>query len=143
MYSALYPSIIEQSNMAPNTMHGKVIFDEQLDPRENRFNNDYFERQIWFMEDLLSGNVLDFCHRYMQLPTYEEMYDLIWKYFTTIINASRAIKYFDPVSGNRYMTRQVINSQKRMMTRAIDNTVKRNMIIIQERMPKYDNSNSK
>ena len=38
-YKALYPSIIDESNMAPFTQHGKVFFPEILDPKENRFNN--------------------------------------------------------------------------------------------------------
>ena len=66
-YKALYPSIIDENNMALNTQHGKVFFPERLDDKENRFNNDYFDRTVWFMEDLNSNNWIDFCERYLHL----------------------------------------------------------------------------
>ena len=142
-YKALYPSIIAQSNMAPTTMHGKIIFDEQLDPKENRFNNEYFDRSVWFIEDLVSRNVLDFCQRYLQMPSYEEMYDLIIKFFKEIQNPAGSFKYFDPITGKKFMYHLVNNSKKRQLYHLVDNTNKRNLIIIQERMPEYDASKNK
>ena len=121
-------------------MHGKVLFPEQLDPRENRFNNDYFDRSVWFMEDLLSGNIIAFCSRYLGLPDYEEMYDLIIEYFTKHTNPMGVLRYFDTLRGKRIMTQSIINTEKRVMTRAVDNTKKRSMITIQERMPRNDNN---
>ena len=142
-YKALYPSIIAESNMAPNTMVGKVFFPEQLDPKENRFNNEYFDRSVWFMEDLVSGNVLDFCQRYLGMMSYEQMYYSVLRYFREVINASRAPRYVDTITGLRFMYHLVDNTQKRLMYRLVDNGKDRNqkMCIIQERMPKYDGTN--
>lgn len=140
-YKALYPSIIAQSNMSPPTMYGKILFDEQLDPMENRFNSEYFNRSVSFIEDLVSHNVLDFCHRYLQMPTYEEMYDLIFEFFRQIQNPAGSIKYFDSTTGRRILYHLINNQHKRQMYHLVDNSAKKNLIIIQERMPKYDTNN--
>ena len=129
--------------MSPTTMHGKIIFDEQIDPKENKFNNEYFDRSVWFIEDLVSHNVLDFCQRYLQMPSYEEMYDLIIKFFKEIQNPAGSFKYFDPITGKKFMYHLVNNSKKRQLYHLVDNTNKRNLIIIQERMPNYDASKNK
>ena len=134
-YTALYPSIIEQSNMSPATMYGKILFDNILDPKENRYNNPYFDRSVWFMEDLLSNNTIDFCSRYLGMPDYEKMYDLIIEFFTMIKNPRRAFRYTDTLKGNRIMMHSVDNSKPKQMYHLIDKNEKRNMIIIQERMP--------
>lgn len=143
-YSALYPSIIEQSNMSPATMYGKIFLDELVDEKENRFNNDNFDRTIWFMEDLISGNVLDFCSRYLHLAGYEQMYDDVLNYYRTIKNPARGITPFDTLRGRRIMYHLVPdNKKKRQMYHLVDNTNKRRMTILCERMPSYvNNSNS-
>jgi hypothetical protein len=70
MYKALYPSIIDEGNMAPNTQHGKIFFPDILDPKENRFNNPYFDRTVWFIEDYVSHDRITFCSRYLNLAGY-------------------------------------------------------------------------
>ncbi len=119
-------------------MRGKIIIEEQIDPKENRFNNDIFDRSMWLMEDLISENYIDFCHRYLQMPSFEEMYDLINLYFHSIKNPMRGLQFTDPIKGNRYLYHTIDNTQKKQMYHLIDNTIKRNMIIIQERMAKYE-----
>lgn len=135
-YKALYPSIIDENNMASYTQYGKIILPDQLDPNEDKFNNAYFDRTVWFAEDYISHNRLDFCQRYLNLPGYEQMYDEIFLYFTTIKNPLRGLKHYDPVSGNKYMCRPIINTQKRVMVSVVDNTkqYQRNMVRRQERM---------
>lgn len=125
--------------MSPPTMHGKILFDEQLDPKENRFNNESFNRSVWFIEDLLSHNTLDFCQRYLQMPSYEEMYDLILEFFRQVQNPAGSVRYFDSITGKRFMYHLINNEQKRQLYHVVDdNTAKRNLIIIQERMPNCD-----
>lgn len=140
-YTALYPSIIDQNNIAPNTMHGKIIFDRQIDPRENKFGTSTFNRVVWFIEDLLSGHYIDFCQRYMNLPGYEQMYDLVLYYFTHNRNIS-TLRLYDNITGMRYMCHTVDpNKNMRELARVVDNSSGlRNMVIIQERMPTYDAS---
>ena len=138
-YSSLYPSIIEQNNMSPATMYGKILFDQQVDPKENRFNNPTFDRSLWFIEDLLTHNTIDFCHRYLSMPDYEEMYNLIIEYFRTVTNPMGRFILTDPIKGKRIMYHLINNKMKRQLYHLVDNSNKRNMVIRQERMPKYDN----
>lgn len=83
-YARLYPSIIEENNVAPFTQYGKIIIEEKINPNENQFNNPYFDRSVKFMEDYISGDVLNFCHRYLGYALYTEMISDIIEYFTTI-----------------------------------------------------------
>ena len=138
-FKALYPSIIHQNNMAPNTMHGKVFFPEQLDPKEDRFNNENFNRSIWFMEDLLSGDVIDFCVRYLSMAGYEELYDDIVRYYTTVANAYNGLFIANLLTHKRYMISNIVdNTKKRPMMELVDNTKKRELMTIQEDMPRWN-----
>ena len=137
-YKALYPSEIDQNNMAPNTQLGKIILPEKLDSKENRFNNNYFDRTVWFIEDLMSGDALNFCQRYLHLLSYQEMYEYIIWYYNNIKNAQRGLSFRNTKTGLRYLWREVDNTKGREMCRIVDNTKGRVMCIIQERMPKYE-----
>ena len=128
--------------MAPNTQEGKVIIEEQLDPNENRFNNEYFDRTVYMIEDLVSGNRLDFGKRYLNLGSYEEVHDDIIEYFSTIVNPIRGLKIMDVISGNRYMGTKIDNSQKRVMAYKVDNSQHRIMVRHQERMVRFNESNN-
>lgn len=133
-YKALYPSIIDENNMAPNTQHGKIILPEKLDDKENRFNNDYFDRVVWFTEDLISGDRLNFCERYLHLAGYEQMFDDIIEYFQTVKAPAKGLRSFDTVSGLRIMANIIPEGSRREMVRIIDPNSKRTMCIIREKM---------
>ena len=133
-YKALYPSIIDESNMAPNTQHCKILFDEQIDPKENRFNNDYFDRSVWFMEDLICHDRLNFCERYLHLANYLQMYHDVINYYTLIKNPSRGLFFTDTLTGKKIMCRTVLPNQKKEMVSIVDNSKGRTMCIRQERM---------
>lgn len=139
-YKALYPSIIHENNVAPNTMHGKVLFDQKLDPKENRFNNEYFDRSVWFIEDLVSHNYLDFCQRYLGMMSYEEMYHAIIRYFDNIAKYFVSLRYIDRSNGLRLMYDVVKDhkEKKRLMYELVDNSIGREMVIIQDQLPKKD-----
>ena len=132
--------------MSTDTMDGKILLPDKIDPKENRFNNNYFDRGVWLVEDYISGNRLDFCHRYLNLGTYEDVYDDIIEFFNTRRNPlSGALKHADCISGNKIVCRNVLNDQKRIVISSVDNSkpYKRKAIIIQERMPdNNDNKNS-
>lgn len=130
-YKALYPNTIDESNMAPNTQLGKIFFPEILDPKENRFNNAYFNRTVWFIEDYVCRDRINFCARYLHLASYLEMYYDIIKYFTEVENPARGLYHSDCISGNRIMCNIIPNNKRTM---AIINNNKRNMCNIQERM---------
>lgn len=137
-YKALYPSIIDENNVAPNTQHGKILLSEKLDPKENRFNNEYFDRTVWFIEDYVCDNAINFCERYLNLAGYEQMFDDIIEYFITIKHPSRGLRRFDPISGKRIMVNVVPNKENREMVRFVDNTNGRVMCINRGKMVKIE-----
>jgi len=140
-YKSLYPSIIDESNMSPMTQHGKVFFPEVLDPKENRFNNPYYDRTVWFMEDFISHDRLNFCQRYLNLAGYLDMYYDIIKYFSTIKAPMRGLYSSDTINGGRIMCTIVPNKNKREMCIIVDNSVGREMCYKQERMSKFEYNN--
>lgn len=137
-YKALYPSIIDENNIAPNTQIGKIILPEQLDPKENRFNNDYFDRAVYFVEDYVSHDRINFCVRYFHLAGYEEMYDDMIEYFRNIQAPSRVLHPVEPDSGKLVMCEVVPNHEPITMVNIVDNTKPREMCRIIERMPKHE-----
>lgn len=138
-YRALYPSIIDESNMAPNTQYGKIFFPEALDDKENRFNNPYFDRSVWFIEDLVSHDRINFCERYLKLAGYLEMYYDIINYFTTVKAPMRGLYNYNPIDGGRVMCTTVPENSMRTMV-SIDNSP-RVMCVVQERMNGYEVNN--
>lgn len=71
-FSSLYPSIIREFNLGPNTQIGKIKFQfENLDDKENEDIGQHF------IQDYVTHDSLNFCHKYMGLPNFEEMVDLI------------------------------------------------------------------
>lgn len=142
-YKALYPSIIDEGNMAPNTQYGKVFFTEPLDPKENRFNNPYFDRTVWFIEDYVSHDRINFCERYLHLAGYLEMYYDIIKYFTTIKAPIMGLYASDCISGKRCMCNIIPNNSNRVMVSIVGNNTAREMCYIQERMSKFEVNNNR
>ena len=143
-YARMYPSAMDENNMAPNTMHGKILFSEKIDKKENRFNNPYFDRSTWFVEDLVGKHVLDFCSRYLHLPTYVELFDDIIKYYHSIKNPKRGLRDIN-FHGIRIMYHILAdNKQKRQMYTLNKNPKKKKpMIRLTGRMPKYDKNPNK
>lgn len=136
-YKALYPSIIDENNMAPNTQYGKVIIQEQIDPKENRFNNNYFDRSVWFIEDLVSHDRLTFCKRYLHLAGFTEMYHDIINYFTKVKNPSRGLQDVDVITGRRIMCIPVMNDKPREMVKIVKDKKPRVMVKIVRKMEKW------
>ena len=135
-YTSLYPSCIDQYNISLNTMIGKMIMDGKLYDNENKFNNNKFDRSLWFTEDLISQDVLDFCQRYFDLPSYEDMYHLLDKYFK--IAGHTSTRTFDFNTGKRNLFQVVEPGQKRLLYRLIDKDEPRYLYHITEKRP-YDN----
>ena len=142
-YKALYPSIIDESNMAPNTQLGKIFFPEQLDDKENRFNNSYFDRTVWFMEDLISHDRINFCERYLKLAGYLQMYHDIINYFTTVKAPMRGLYTSDTINGGRIMCNIIPVKSSRTMAVIIDSNIGKRMCYKQERMSKFEVNNER
>ena len=137
-YTALYPSLIDQNNIAPNTQHGKIVFPEAIDKNENRFNNEYFDRSVWFSEDFVSRDYINFCERYLNLAGYEEMFNDIISYFSTVKRPVSGLRHVDTMTGGRIMCDIVPKDSKRVMCEIIDNSNGRIMCDKIERMNKHD-----
>lgn len=137
-YARLYPSELDKHNIAVNTMYGKIQIPQQIDPEENRFNNEYFDRTVALIEDYLSGNYIEFGKRYLNLAGYEQMYDDIIHYFTVIKGVATVLQHRDTLTGLSYMARTVNNKESRLMAHVIDNNQLRNMVYTQRRMVKWN-----
>lgn len=71
-FSSLYPSIIREFNLGPDTQIGKIVFQKDgLDEKEN----DMLGQR--FIQDYVTHDALNFCHKWMGLPSFEEMADKI------------------------------------------------------------------
>lgn len=80
-YKSLYPSEMREFNIAPNTQIGKIIIEQQVRKNENPFNNKYFTRAGYFLEDFHSGVFIEFAHRWLNLATYAEIHNEVAKYY--------------------------------------------------------------
>jgi len=94
-YARLYPSILQEFNIAPNTQIGKVIFPQKVYEGENRRKDEKYSREGQFMEDLQSHVYLEFAERWLHLGGYEDLYDDIIEYFNTVANSCRTPKFFN------------------------------------------------
>lgn len=83
-YKRLYPSIAQEFNTAPNTQIGMIQIPEQIYKYENPNNDETFSRAGMYVEDLASKNYLLFCHRWLNMGNYREVYDDIVEYFTNV-----------------------------------------------------------
>ena len=97
-FTALYPSEIDQHNIAPNTIIAKVIAHNVIYKNENPFNNEKYDRAGDMFECLQSESIVEFCHRYLQLADYKEILKDIEEYFTTMQLRSN-FEYVDKRTG--------------------------------------------
>lgn len=90
-YKSLYPSIMREFNIAPNTQIGKIEIEQKVHDKENLFEYDKYCRGGQFLEDLQCGCWLEFCSRWFHLATYSEFIEDMKEYIS--INGS--IGYID------------------------------------------------
>ena len=106
-YKSLYPSITSEFNMSKTTLIGHVNIPDKVYEFENRFRRDdvKWKREGQFMDDLQSHNWIEFFSRWFHFAGYEEMYDDIIEYFTTVRYPSGIMTYhdFDDISGSPEM----------------------------------------
>lgn len=88
-YSSLYPSIILENNLAPNTQVGRIIIEDPKDPKKSfglcehpdmyssDDNDAKYSRGGEFLENLMCGNPLEFGRRWLGLgDVYQVIEDL-------------------------------------------------------------------
>ena len=81
-FKSLYPSIDREHNLAPNTIIGKIFIDNKVHKFENPYHNEDYDRGGQFIEDLVTGNSLEFGRRWFNFASFREMLEDIEEYFT-------------------------------------------------------------
>lgn len=94
-YSSLYPSLIRQFNIAPNTQIGMVIIENAVHARENICKLDSWTRAGAFMEDFQSQVWLEICTRWFNLADYTTLYHEVEAFFTYKANATNGLRLYD------------------------------------------------
>ena len=91
-YARLYPSILQEFNMAPNTQIGKILINEKIHDKEDRFPRMYeYKRSSEFIEDFHSHVWLEFCTRWLHMADYSTLLDDVMEFFTAKINSAQPI----------------------------------------------------
>lgn len=101
-YKSLYPSIMREFNIAPNTQIGRLIIDQQVHDGENPFKYGKYSRGGQFIQDLHSGNYVEFCKRWLHLGGFMDILHDMAEYFSThkpfgVINplSTNAVRFYD------------------------------------------------
>lgn len=95
-YKSLYPSITIENNMSPNTQIGMIIIPDKVYNNENSVGRDPYSRSGEYIDNLISGNIIEFCKRYFHLAGYEDMINDLFEYFSIKGNISSApLNWFD------------------------------------------------
>lgn len=79
-YKSLYPSIILENNIAPNTQVGRVIIDEKVYDWENPYLYPDYCRGGDFVENLVCDNIIIFCNRWLHLANFKEFLEDFTEY---------------------------------------------------------------
>lgn len=92
-YSSLYPSIILENNLAPNTQIGRIIIEDRTNPdkqfslmeHQDMYTSDddnaKYSRGGEFLENLMSNNHLEFCRRWMRLGDIHQVIEDITEFY--------------------------------------------------------------
>lgn len=80
-FKSLYPSIDREHNLAPNTIIGKILIDNKVHKYENPYHNEDYDRGGQFIEDLVTGNSLEFGKRWFNFAGFREMLEDIDEYY--------------------------------------------------------------
>jgi hypothetical protein len=107
-FKALYPSEIDQHNIAPNTIIARVIAHNAIYDKENPFDNEKYDRAGDMFECLQSESIVEFCHRYLHLADYKEMLHDIEEFFTTQMICSN-YEYVDKHTG-MFIPARIVNN---------------------------------
>lgn len=97
-FSSLYPSIILENNMAPNTQIGRLVIEDpdnpnrkfSLNEHQDMYINDEdedkgkvkYSRGGEFLDNYMTDNVLEFCRRWLGLGDIHQVIDDIKEFYT-------------------------------------------------------------
>ena len=129
-FKSLYPSIMGEDNIAPNTQIGKIEIPDKIYKNENAYNiePEKYSRGGEFIENMVTDNHIEFCSRWFHLAGVTEMIDDIEEFylnldpeyrFSNMINSFRApitpvsSPYMNPIiEGKKTMNPIVFNSPR-------------------------------
>ena len=88
-FKSLYPSIMGEDNIAPNTQIGKIEIPEKVYKDENAYGieAEKYSRGGEFIENMVTDNHIEFCHRWFHLANFTEMLDDIDEYYKNLNDA--------------------------------------------------------
>lgn len=74
-YKSLYPSIMIEFNIAPNTQIGRIMIDHQIYDHENTYKipKDQYSRGGEFVDNMVVDNEIEFCKRWFKLGGIKEV----------------------------------------------------------------------
>lgn len=83
-YKSLYPSIMLEFNIAPNTQEGRIVIPNQVYDHENiyKIEEEKYSRGGEFVENLVTDNHIAFCHRWMHLANFEEFIEDLDEFYS-------------------------------------------------------------
>lgn len=86
-YKSLYPSIMLEFNIAPNTQIGRIIIPEQVYSHENTYNieAEKYSRSGEFIENMVTDNNIEFCKRWLHLAGFNEFLEDIDEFYNDSI----------------------------------------------------------
>lgn len=85
-FKSLYPSIMGELNIAPNTQIGKVEIPQKVYDDENAYGieDSKYSRGGEFIENLVTDNILDYCSRWFHLGNIRDVLDDIDEFYNRI-----------------------------------------------------------
>lgn len=105
LYSSLYPSIILENNLAPNTQIGRLIIEDKDNPERMFSLNEHqdmyssedetarYSRGGEFLENYMSGNPLEFARRWLGLGDVFQVLEDIREFYKFNGYTGRGIDY--------------------------------------------------
>ena len=82
-YKSLYPSIDLEFNIAPNTLIGKIEIPNKVYDHENKYKLEKYSRAGEFVENMVTDNEIEFCHRWFHLANFMELLDDANEFFAS------------------------------------------------------------
>ena len=83
-YKSLYPSIMLEFNIAPNTQVGKIEIPNKVYKFENLYGieEEKYSRGGEFIENMVTDNIIEFCNRWFNLANYQEFLEDIDEFYS-------------------------------------------------------------
>ena len=89
----MYPSITGESNIASNTQVGKIEIPHKIYKNENAYNIEGYSRSGEFIENKVTDNVIEFCHRWFHLGSVSDLIHEIDKKVSSGEEINYVVKY--------------------------------------------------